>query len=371
MKQSKLILVVCLSAVGAVALPNTVTAEEDDGGAVFVMTNAATDNKIETYARRENGFLQSSGEFATGGNGSGGTVDPLHSQGSLTLSHDHRLLFAVNAGSGTVSSFRVDRSSLTLIDSAPSGGSSPTAVAQSGDLVYVLNAGGNGNVSGLRLAGDGHLHPIQNSTRNLSDTATSPTSLAFSPNGQFLVVTETATNKIDVFRVRQNGTLGQISVNASAGNVPFAALFAPHGTLIVANNPSTTSISSYHLNWNQTLDVISDAIPTLGAATCWDVVLPNGRVVYTANAGTSNLSGFTIDHSGALAPISSTIVGANPAGSANIDTAVSRNGKFIYTLNAGTGAIGEFAVQSDGSLVRFGEVDGLPASAGLNGIAAY
>jgi 6-phosphogluconolactonase (cycloisomerase 2 family) len=346
-------------------------AEDDDRGAVFVMTNAASGNQVNTYVRHENGSLRSAGTFATGGNGSGGTIDPLHSQGSLRLSHDRRFLFAVNAGSGTVSSFAVDGSELDLIDTAPSSGSSPTAVAQSGNLLYVLNSGGNGNVSGLRIAGDGHLHPIQNSTRNLSDTATSPTSLAFSPNGQFLVVTETATNKIDVFRVRQNGTLGQVSVNASAGDVPFAALFTPTGTLIVANNPSTPSISSYHLNWNQTLDVISDALPTLGAATCWDVVLPNGRAVYTANAGTSNLSGFTISHSGALTAIDGTIVGTNPSGSANLDTAISANGKFIYTLNAGTGAIGEFAVESDGGLSRIGEVDGLPASAGLNGIAAY
>jgi DNA-binding beta-propeller fold protein YncE len=106
-------------------------------------------------------------------------------------------------------------------------------------------------------------------------------------------------------------------------------------------------------------------------ATCWDVILPNGRAVYTDNAGTSNVSGFTIGHNGALAAIGGTIVGTNPDGSANLDQAVSANGKFVYTLNAGTGAIGEFSVESDAGLTRIGEVDGLPASAGLNGIAAY
>jgi hypothetical protein len=30
-----------------------------------------------------------------------------------------------------------------------------------------------------------------------------------------------------------------------------------------------------------------------------------------------------------------------------------------------------FSVQHDGGLVNFGEFDGLPASAGINGIAAY
>src|SRR5579863_6923538 len=108
MKRSKLVLVVCLFAGGAITLPNMSVAEDDDRGAVFVMTNAASGNQIETYVRHENGSLQSAGAFATGGNGSGGTIDPLHSQGSLRLSPDHRFLFAVNAGSGTVSSFAVE-----------------------------------------------------------------------------------------------------------------------------------------------------------------------------------------------------------------------------------------------------------------------
>lgn len=126
-------------------------AEEREGGAVFVMTNAASDNQVKAYVRGEDGSLQAAGEFATGGNGSGGAIDPLHSQGSLILSGDHRWLFAVNAGSGTVSSFKVEGSHLTLVDTEPTNGSLPTALAQSGDLLYVLNAGGNGNVSGSAL----------------------------------------------------------------------------------------------------------------------------------------------------------------------------------------------------------------------------
>lgn len=36
-----------------------------------------------------------------------------------------------------------------------------------------------------------------------------------------------------------------------------------------------------------------------------------------------------------------------------------------------TGAIGIFAVHDDGGLVSLGQQDGLSASAGINGIAAY
>jgi len=369
MKSIKLAVVVCLLAGGLFVLgPQTSNAEENRG-AVFVMTNAASNNQILAYSRQEDGSLQSAGTFSTGGNGSGGTIDPLHSQGSLVLSADHHLLFAVNAGSGTLSSFAVEGASLTLLDTEPTGGSSPTSIAQNGDLLYVLNAGGNGGVSGFRVLGNGHLLPIHNSTRNLSGTATSPTAVALSPNDQFLVVTESATNKIDVFRVFPNGSLSNPVTNDSAGATPFAPVFSRNGTLIVANASNT--ISSYRLNWNQSLSVISNALTTNGMATCWDVIAGGGRVVYTSNAGSSNLSGFAIGENGVITAIDGTIVASNPTGSTNLDIAAGADGRYVYTLNAGTGAIGIFSVQTDGTLLSNGTVEGLPASAGLNGIAAY
>jgi 6-phosphogluconolactonase len=369
MQSLKLSLVVCLFATAVAAMRPSRAVAQDGRGAVFAMTNAASNNQILAYTRRADGELEPAGSFATGGNGSGGTVDPLHSQGSLTLSADHRLLFAVNAGSGTVSSFAVDGARLFRLDTQATGGSAPTSVTQAGDLLYVLNSGGNGSVSGFHILGNGHLLPIRNSTRNLSGTATSPTDVVLSPDRQFLVVAESATNKIDVFRVYPNGALSAIVANPSAGATPFAASFAPDGTLVVANASET--ISSYRIEWNQSLSTISDALPTDGQATCWNVLLPNGQFVYTDNAGTSNQSGFAIGRHGALTALGDTIVGSSPAGSTDIDMAVSADGRFLYTLNAATGAIGMFSVQRDGGLVGFGQLDGLPASAGLNGLAAY
>ena len=369
MKSFKLALVVCLLAGGAFALGPQASQAQENRGAVFVMTNAASNNQVIAYSRQEDGSLQRAGAFSTGGNGSGGTIDPLHSQGSLFLSADHHLLFAVNAGSGTISSFAVQGTSLQLVDTVASGGSSPSALTQFGNFLYVLNSGGNGNVSGFRVSPNGHLQQIENSTRNLSGPSTSPTSLTFSPNGQFLAVAENATNNIDVFRVYPNGTLSDVVTNSVPGAQPFAAVFAPNGTLIVAGTANT--ISSFTVKWNQTIQAISSALPTEGTATCWDVITPNGAVVYAISAGTSNLSGFDIARTGALTPIGGTIVGSNPTGSTNIDTAISADGKFVYTLNARTGTIGVFAVQSDGSLLSDGQVDGLAASSGLNGIAAY
>lgn len=103
------------------------------------------------YSRATDGTLQEGERFATGGRGSGGNNDPLESQGSLTLSQDHSLLFAVNAGSGSISGFSVHGPRLSLVDKVISGGSEPNAVAQHANLVYVVNVGGSTNVVGFTL----------------------------------------------------------------------------------------------------------------------------------------------------------------------------------------------------------------------------
>jgi len=338
-------------------------------GAVFVMTNAADRNEIIAYARSADGGLQFAGKFSTGGRGSGGTTDPLESQGALTLTEGHSLLLAVNAGSGTISSFQVSGHRLFLVDTQPCGGSSPIAVAEHAGLVYVLNAGGNDNVAGFTLTHSGRLRPIANSVRLLSSNDSGASSLAFSPDGQFLAVTERLTNAIDVFTVQAGGTLSTITTNPSAGAVPFAAAFDWNGALIVAE--ASNGVSSYAVSSGGTISAISPSVPTLGQATCWHVITPDGHAVYTSNAGSANLSGFTVGTGGALTAIGATVVGSNPAGSTNLDIAVTADGKFLYTSNSGTGAVGAFAIQADGTLQTLAGADGLPATAGFNGIAAY
>ena len=347
--------------------------DEHSNHAVFVMTNAADRNEVISYQRAADGSLQKSHKFATGGRGSGGNNDPLESQGSLTLSQDRTLLFAVNAGSGDLSVFRVHGADLSLADRQLSQGSEPNAVAQHGHLVYVLNTGGSSSVVGFWVSNDGKLRSIPHSLRFLSTNTSGAASLAFSPNGQFLLVTERETNSIDVFRVHENGTLSPIVNNPSAGPGVFAVAFNG-AALAVETGPTggqnASAISSYSVNSDGTLTTISASVPTLGAATCWNAVTPNGKWVYTSNAGTSNVSGFTVGANGSLTALSGTIVGTNPAGATNLDMAITADGQFLYTLDAEVGMISIFGIQSDGTLTNLGTVDGLPPNVGFNGIAA-
>ncbi|MEP7243624.1 MAG: beta-propeller fold lactonase family protein, partial [Gammaproteobacteria bacterium] len=294
--------------------------------AVFVMTNDADGNEVIAYERTPYGTLRSSHKYQTGGRGSGGKVDPLASQGSLTLSDDGSVLLAANAGSGSVSVFRVFGSRLLLTDRAPAGGAEPNSIAQHGKLVYVLNTAGSSSVVGFRLQ-EGRLKRIPDSLRFLSGNLVNSASVAFSADGRYLAVTERATNSIDVFKVLADGRLSAITVNPSAVPGVFAAIFAPNGALLVSETgngaPNSSTISSYSVATDGTLLPVSTGVPTLGGANCWNVVTPNGRFVYASNSGSSSISGFEIGAHGALTPLGSTVVGFNPAGSVNIDIAVS------------------------------------------------
>jgi len=342
---------------------------------LFVMTNAATRNEVIAFRQSADGHFYEAGRYDTHGRGSGGITDPLQSQGSLTLSRDHTLLFAANAGSGTVSVFRVFRSSLSLVDQIPSGGSEPLSIAQFENTVYVLNSAGSGSIVAFRLRADGHLQQIENSTTFLTASNSGGSSLSISPSGKILAVTERVPNNIDTFQINPDGTLASIVINKSSAPGVFDAAFAPDGSLIVSETGPTggvdaSAISSYTIQANGELAAVSQSVPTFGQANCWNAIAPNGKWAYVSNAGSSTISGFSIGQGGTLTAIVGTVVGSNPEGSTNLDIAVSGDSKYVFTLNSSSGTIGVFAIQSNGGLGNVEEISGLPQSVGMNGIAA-
>jgi hypothetical protein len=133
-------------------------AASDAPGAVYTLTNSPAGNAVLVYGRGGDGSLTPAGSFATGGAGSGAG---LGSQNAVIVSDDHRWLFAVNAGSNSISSFRIRPGQrLELVDTVASGGSMPTSVAFRRGLLYVLNAGVPNNTTGFTVAGDGTLTPL-------------------------------------------------------------------------------------------------------------------------------------------------------------------------------------------------------------------
>jgi len=327
-------------------------------GAVYVMTNDPSGNEVVVYERDFRGRLTWAGKIATEGDGSGGTIDPLASQGSLIISPNKRWLFAVNAGSNTISVFRVRRDYLELIGMYDSGGNFPTSLTLHYNLLYVLNAGagdGGPNITGFRLKRNG-LEPLADSTRSL--TGSGFHQVGFTPRGDALVVTKGGgdADEILVFGVDEEGKADpKPTVTASNGKVPFGFIFDWRGHLLVVEAGSK-AVSTYELLDDNTLSVISPSVSNGNDASCWMVMTWFGAV-FTANTGGDNISTYKLRAGdGAI-----NFTGIDTAaGDGPIDMATTFDGRFLYVINAHDGSVGAFRIGPHGGLWDLGSTGGLP-----------
>jgi 6-phosphogluconolactonase len=327
-------------------------------GAVYTLTNSPAGNAVIAFDRAADGTLSPQGVFATGGNGSGAG---LGSQGAVALTADGRQLLAVNAGSNSVSLFRVRPNGLELEGTAPSGGATPISVTAHGKLVYVLNAG---NIAGFVLDRDG-LAPLAGSSQPLGAGSAGPAQVAFTPDGSALVVTQKASNTIDTYAVGADGRAAAPVVSPSAGGTPFGFDFDNRGHLLVSE--AAGSASSYSVS-NAGAAVISGAVATHQGAPCWLVASKNGRYAYTANAATGTISGFTIGADGTLKLLDPSGATASLGATSHpLDEALSNDGRFLYNLTDGAHLISAFRVAADGSLTFVGST---PVPAGAAGLTA-
>jgi 6-phosphogluconolactonase (cycloisomerase 2 family) len=342
--------------------------EEAASGAVYTLSNAAGGNEVLAFTQGKDGTLSPAGAFATGGAGAGAG---LGSQGALVMSKDGKWLLAVNAGSNDISVFAVEEDGLELVDVEPSGGVMPISVTIHKNLVYVLNAGGSGNISGFSLSKKGILSLIPNSTLPLSNggagAAPGPAQIEFSPDGSQLVVTEKASNLIDTYAVNKRGLAEGPSVHPSAGQTPFGFAFNRSGVLVVSEAfggaPDASAASSYFAG-NGALELISASVPTHQTAACWVVITQNGKYAYTTNTGSGSISSFEIGKEGSLTLLEAQ-AGFTGDGSTPIDAALTRNSRILYVLASGTDQIAAFQVGADGSLEALGSVGVPDGSVGL------
>jgi 6-phosphogluconolactonase (cycloisomerase 2 family) len=334
-------------------------------GTVFTSSNAVAGNELLAFAPTDDDAdLELVAHLPTGGQGTGAG---LGSQGAVTLSEDGRFVFVVNAASNTISTFEFHRGRhLRLASTVDSGGLTPISVAESDGLVYVLNAGGSGNVAGFRN-GNGELKPLAGGARGLSmATGTGPAQVGFSSDGDVLVVTEKTTSRIASWPVGKKGTLGPIVVTPSSGPTPFGFAFDRRNHLIVSEAPlSTTSSYGFDRRDSATPMLISASVPNGQGAACWVAITPNSRFAYTANATTSNVSSYRIKRSGEIQLLLSA-AGSTGNGAGALDLAIPPGGRRLYALAPNSQQIVAFYIEHDGALTFFGAGKGLPVgSAGL------
>jgi hypothetical protein len=363
------------------------------------MTNSADrvrGNEVVMYDRRTDGTLVLRGYFYAGGVGSGpaptstilgfpfpATIDGLGSQHSLVVSSNRRWLFVVNAGSNTVSSFRISLGEgLHLVSTVASGGMFPVSLAADDSRLYVLNSGGQGSIQGFTVEGDGELTPLSGSHLDLgaavttpspTEVLTSPAQIGFTPEGDKLVVTvkgiPPSAGRIIVYSVDHRGRpyrKVETTVTPSSGLGPFSFEFHRRGHLIVTNG-FTGDITSYDISDDNRLVQLGAPISTGTFAPCW--IAQSGRFSYVGNIGAPYpggggiISGFSIDRRGRLTSlgVAATLPTLTPDNHA-IDLTVvdgTGSGPFLYFLQSRVGMIGMERIESDGRLIDLGSVGGL------------
>lgn len=268
----------CMSpAVAALALLGfthgaRLAAHSTNTGAVYVLSNQPAENAVIVFHRSAHGTLEPGGSFPTGGAGFGTGSNPLGSQGLLILSADNRLLFAVNAGSDSITAFAVAGDALTPLQTISSGGTQPVSLTVHHDLLYVLNAGGGApNITGFRIVQEAQqsktLAPIVGSTQPLPngmDNQTASTWATVTEDGRIAFTSNT-----------MSGTISSYAVSPKTDSL---TLVQPTAASLVAQD--------------------GGSLMPAGMALSSD-----GRCMYVRRGGKQTVSGFLVHSDGSVTPV--------------------------------------------------------------------
>jgi 6-phosphogluconolactonase len=420
------LLALSLVAAALCVAPALASADNDGGpltaGAVYTQTNNPAGNTVIFFQRNHDGTLTQRGEVPTGGTGAANQppfgFPVVDSSESVRLSPGGHLLFVVNGGDNSISSFVTTPWGPVLRSHVSSGGSLPISVDIHGDLVYVLNEGSNSvaaNISGFRVSDDGKLTPIPNSTQPLdlgSESAPAhgaAAQIGFSPSGSVINVTVRLSNTIDTFYMH-NGVPGPAiptvttPVSTGTGHLdgtpgpqnPFGFTYHHSDDLIVTDADAFGGFngyaSSYELNHKNSatpLTPISPAVANNALAPCWVVLTNNQKWAFVsntvsgANQSPKDVSTFAVSEKGALRFVRNT-PGSTPEGfTSDLDT--SQDGRWLYVLQpsnvtdalgpnqapaGSTSHIDEFKVNEDNGTITL--IGSTPANLtnSLSGLAA-
>ncbi len=354
----------CCGMIGSV----TVSSGSPTVGAIFVNANSAN-NKVWMFNRTADGGLTFVKSFSTGGNGSTGG---LASQSSITLTADHKYLYAANAGSNDISAFALKPNGLTSLGKVSSGGTFPSSVTTYSNLLYVLNAKGtSANISGFTIQSNGSLVALANSTRPLSAALPGAAQVAFTPDGTTLVVTEKGTTKIDTYTMNVDGTPNGPTIQSAAGPGPFGFAFDAQAHLF-CSEITQSSASSYTVSGG-IVHPVTAKLKDMGKAACWaacthDPGLPQ-QYGYVSNTNSDSISGYVISSDGHLSLVNPDGRTAMlPRGAFLLDLVVSSDSKYLYVLEGKLPGIAAFAIQTDGNLTALPGATGTPTSSyGMTG----
>ncbi len=356
-------------------------------GVVYSQTNGLSSNAVVVFDRYANGSLKQRQVVKTGGRGGAepqpgctATCPILDANSEVNVSPNGKLVFAVNAGSNSVTSFRETSKGLKRVDRKSSGGRFPLSVTSNGNLLYVLNTN-SGDISGFRYSSKGKLRPIAGSTQALS--ANPPVGfgarqIGFDRTGRLLTVSVLGASVIDTFVLTADDKPLAAVAHPSSTPLPFGFAFDPRNRLVVSQLTDPMTLKGDTAVYDvSSSGAISDnnAQPSQGVAPCWVAITKDGRFVFVVNTGggaPATIARYRLQDDGTLTPLGLT----QPNGQefARTDEVLSRDDKFLYVLSPSvikgdTSKIDEYRVGSLGNLSLIGSTpSNLPIGmSGLDG----
>jgi 6-phosphogluconolactonase (cycloisomerase 2 family) len=361
---------------------------------VYVESNNPSPGQNAVIAFRRDpasGSLKEIGKFDSGGTGQINVpkvIGPDDSSQELAATPDGRFLFAVNEGSNSIASFRIDpNGGLDLIGTFASGGVEPDSIGIAGARLYVSNRGDSAvghpgtvapNITGFTIGRDGSLKPIANAVVTFP-VDTSPSQNLITRFGRLLIAdifavpgsTAAQGNTLAPFQIQGDGTL-QASPGGDVGaptNPPLllGSALNPDLNIIYSGLTGARQIAVFTFDETGRTSFVT-AVPDQGAGPCWATVSANGKFLYIGNTGTDSIGVFSLSNplkpveiqefklGGPLAPPGS------PAGTLESNVfqiALDPSGRFLYAISQNTSPTGSFpqgnqlhvlAVSHDGTL---------------------
>jgi len=354
-------------------------------GAVFFMTNEANGNFIVSSAIGADGKITPTQATYTGGKGGHGQSagdagpDPLFTQDSIKVGGS--FVFAVNAGSNSLSMFKINEANPTDIRligmPVDTQGEFPVAVAfsQKMNMTCVVNGGAVDGVACFKVDESKGLIPVPNSNRTLSLKQTTPptgppntvSDIIFNEDETKLLVSikgiPPTPGRISAFDVNPvDGSLSETSVDstpAQGGIVPFSMTNIP-GKNAVLNTDAAVGFAVYDFSKGANDSATSSIIPIEGqGATCWSNFSPKTGTFFLTDIVTSTVTEVKVDDN-----LAGSIVKQYPlaAGSGTIDNAIATiNGNdFLYVLSANVTSIDVMSLPAAGQATTLQTVDFAP-----------
>jgi len=339
--------------------------------AVFTMTNAADGNEVVIYARNtRTGRLSNPRAFSTGSVGGDATLEvppdnPLGSTDSLIVADN--CVLACNAGSNSISSFEIIVKNgriegLKRTGVVGSGGDLPVSIAYSNNadrIVYALNAGGPGSISGFILSETCVLDPVTNSIVTLNQGSmeggppffvSSPGQIGFTPDSDEVIVTIKGINGNPtrpgggtIMRCDVDGSTGLISYprffeTGLDGIVPSGFDFDGDDNLIVAiafgqslpGTSNTGGVNVYNFVEDSAVNFSLNDSALVGQTATFRVRYSNDCVV-TTNSGSHSISSLRIEDGSINLIDGQEVSGVNNP----VDMSFSPDGQYLYALSTG------------------------------------